>query len=300
MTNTSPVLSVIVTSTAPLYDVPACLKMLVQSRGTRQVEIILVYAADRELPDAMAAACTDVRLIRLPQEASVPQLLGTAIARARGEILAITDATCAIDAHWISATLTAHAASHPVIGGAVEPDGLSSLVDWAGYFCDYGPFMFPLAPGLVRHVPGINISLKRSALSKGREFVEGEFWKAYWCRHLQAKGFPLHIEPSMLVFYRRSFSFWAFLRTRFHHGRCFAGMRRAQLARWEHFIYVLGSPLLPILFCARFLRALLPKRRHVRQLVLSFPIVVLAMVGWAFGEFCGYLSGPRTSCRHVR
>jgi len=161
------------------------------------------------------------------------------------------------------------------------------------------PFMFPLTPGVVRHVPGINISMKRWALSEGRDFVEREFWKAYWCRHLQAKGFLLHIEPAMLVFYRRSFSFWPFLRLRFHHGRCFAGMRRAQLTRWQGFMYVLGSPLLPILFCVRFFRALLPKRRYKRQLVLSFPIAALAMVGWALGEFCGYLSGPRASCHHV-
>ncbi|HEV8722550.1 MAG TPA: hypothetical protein VGW77_18180 [Candidatus Binatia bacterium] len=299
MISTTPVLSVIVASTAPLQDVPTCVQTLMQCRATQPVEIILAYAADRELSEASTAPYTDVTFIRLPR-ASLPQLLGTAIARANGEIMAITDATCAIDEHWISATLEAHTASYPVIGGAVEPDGLSTLVDWAGYFCDYGQFMFPLNTGVVRHVPGINISLKRWALSKGREFVEGEFWKAYWCRHLQVKGFPLHIEPSMLVFYRRSFSFWPFLRLRFHHGRCFAGMRRAQITRWRRFMYVLGSPLLPVLFCLRFIRALFPKRRHIRQLVLSFPIVVLAMVGWALGEFCGYLSGPNVSCRHVR
>ena len=300
MTSATPSLSVIVASTASLCGIPACVQSLRQSRGSRQVEIILVYAANRELPEASACAWTDVRFIRLLEGAALPELLASAISRASGEILAITDATCAIDVNWISATLAAHAASHPVIGGAVEPDRLGTLVDWAGYFGDYGAFMLPLNPGIVRHVPGINISIKRWALAKGREFVEGEFWKAYWCQQLKANGFFLRIEPSMLVFYRRSFSFWGFLAMRFHHGRCFAGMRRSQLNRLQLIMYLLGSPLLPILFLLRFVRTMLPKRRHVRQLVLSFPIVVLGMLGWSFGEFCGYFSGTGASCRHVR
>jgi len=297
---TAPDLSVIVASTAPLRDLPACVQTLVQCRRSRQIEIIMAYAADHDLPDATIAAHTDVTFIRLPKGATLPRLLATAINRAGGEILAVTDATCTVDANWISAILAAHAASHPVIGGAVEPDGLGTLVDWAGYFCDYGAFMFPLSPGVVRHVPGINISMKRWALLKGNEFVEGEFWKAYWCQRLKAEGFSLRIEPSMLVFYRRSFSFWPFLRVRFHHGRCFPGMRVTQLTPGQRFVYVMGSPLLPILFCFRFLKAVLRKRRHVRHLVFSFPIVCISMVSWAVGEFCGYLWGPGTSCRHVR
>ena len=149
-------------------------------------------------------------------------------------------------------------------------------MDWAGYFCDYGAFMFPLAPTVIRHVPGINISMKRWALGMGREFVEGEFWKAYWCQQLKTRGYDLRIEPSMLVFYRRRFSFWPFLRARFDHGRCFAGMRSERFTLWQRVLYLLGSPLLPILFAVRFLKALVPKRRHVRYLILSFPIVLLA------------------------
>ncbi len=300
MNAAAPALSVIVASPGPLRDIPESVHTLLESRGSREVEIILAYAADRELPFVTPALGSGVSLIRLPEGTALPQLLGAAIARAQGEILAISDAHCAVDRNWISATLAAHAAPHPVIGGAVEPDGLGTLVDWAGYFCDYGAFMSPLAPGVVRHVPGINLSMKRWALGMGREFVEGEFWKAFWCQQLKTKGYDLHIEPSMLVFYRRSFSFRPFLRLRFDHGRCFAGMRARRFNLWQRLLYLLGSPLLPLVFAVRFFQALVPKRRHVRYLIVSFPIVMLAMISWGLGEFCGYLLGEGTSCSRVR
>jgi len=300
MTCATPRLSVIITSTAPLHDVPPCLLTVRQQSHGRQVQIIVAYSADHASLEAKAAGYADVIFLRLPQEANLPQLLGAAIARATGAIIAITDATCAVDGQWVEAILSAHRASHPIIGGAVEPDGLRTLVDWTAYFYDYGRFMLPLPSGVATYVPGINFSLKREALRNGCEFVEGEFWKAYWCRRLQAAGVSLQVEPTIVVFYRRAYSLPSLLRQRFHHGRCFAGMRLAQLPRVWHVLYLLGSPMLPILLCARIVRDVLPKRRRLGLFLRCFPLLLLDTGSWALGEFCGYLAGPGTSCRYVR
>jgi hypothetical protein len=296
----SPTLTVIVASTATLRRMPACVQTLLQCRDSERVEVILAYAADNDQNFPAYMADQDVLFLPMKPEITLPQLLAQAIAAARGEIVAITDATCAIDSRWVSAVLAAHENSHPIVGGAVEPGELASLVDWAGYFCDYGAFMYPLCSDVVPHVPGINISMKRWALDKGRAFVEGKFWKAFWCKELKGEGYRLRMDPSMLVYYRRSFSLWSLLRARFDHGRCFAGMRLAQFTPWQRWLYVLASPLLPWVFCFRFLRTLLPKRRHVCYLVFSFPVIALAMVAWALGEFCGYVAGSGTSCERIR
>ncbi len=300
MTDPTPRLTVILTSTAPLWEVPASLVTVGEQGRGQPVEIILASCSNGEVPEGMEVVPPGVILIQRPQGATLPELLGTAIARARGEVIAITDVACGIAEGWLSEVMKAHEAPHPVIGGAVEPEGLRTLVDWAAYFCDYGQFMLPLAEGVVREVPGNNLSLKRWALAKGREFVEGEFWKTYWCRRIQAEGLYLYAVPSIVVSYRKSFGLWRYLVHRFRNGRCFAGMRTAGLGPGGRVGYLVGSPGLPILFCLRLLKAVLPKRRYRRQLVLSFPIIILAMVSWALGEFWGYLSGPGTSCRHVR
>lgn len=300
MTEIAPTLSVIIASTAPLRGTPACLVSLAKQLRGRRLEIILAYTSDNESAEAMASIYADVTFIRLPMLASLPRLLGTAIGRATGEIIAFTDTTCAVDEHWVSEILKAHEGPHPVIGGAVEPDGLKTVMDWAAYFCEYGQFMLPLAEGVVHEVPGNNLSIKRWALARGRKSVHGEFWKTYWCRRIQADGFQLYAAPSIVVYYGKSFHLWRFLVRRFHHGRCFAGMRLPQLSQVKRVFHVVGSPLLPILFCTRTMRAVLPKRRRLRLFFLSFPIIVLATISWAIGEFFGYLVGAGTSCRHVR
>ncbi|HHT9119319.1 MAG TPA: hypothetical protein ACFYD3_02100 [Candidatus Hypogeohydataceae bacterium YC41] len=295
-----PTLSVIIASTALLRQMPACLLDILKQCHGRQVEIILVYSSDSDLQEAIVADDSHVILIRLPPETALPCLIGTAFARTKGEIIAITDTTCGVDEHWIAAILDAHKAPHPIIGGAVEPDKLKRLVDWTAYFCDYGQFMLPLASRTMQAVPGNNISIKRWILEKGKEFVEGEFWKTYWCRRIQMEGFSLYAVPSIIVFYRKSFQLWPYLVHRFHNGRCFAGMRLAQLSQVDRLVYVLGSPFLPILFCARILKVVLPKRRYLGRFFLAFPLIILATMSWAFGEFVGYLLGSGTSCHRVR
>jgi hypothetical protein len=299
MTDAAPRFSVIITSAASLQEVLTCLSTIIQQSCSQRLEIIVSYSADDASPETIATDYPDVICLRLPRATPLPRLLGVALARATGEIVAITDASCGIDAHWVSAILQAHAGPYPIIGGAVEPDGLRTLVDWAAYFCDYGQFMLPLTEGVVNEVPGNNISIKRWALARGREFVEGEFWKTYWCRRMQAEGSSLYTAPSIVVYYRKSFRLWQYLVHRFHNGRCFAGMRLSQFSQVVRGVYVAASPVLPILFCVRILRAVLPKRRYSGRLLYSFPIIVLATASWALGECVGYLLGPGVSCRHV-
>jgi len=300
MTGTARRLSVIVFSTAPLGEAPACLATLAAQQRDGEPEIIVVYGADTDVSDDVSRGSSGVTFVRLDSGASIPRLLGEALRRTRGEIVALTEATCDVDKGWLSAIEKAHRAPDPVIGGAVEPDGLRTALDWAAFFAEYGHFMLPLSEGPAPQVPGINLSMKRPALGHGREFVEGEFWKAFWCRRLQAEGTTLWLSPSPVVYYRKSFDLRPFLVRRFHHGRCFAGMRLRELGRWQRALYVAGSPLLPLLFCARIVRSVAPKRRYRSQLVRAFPHVVLAAVSWALGELCGYLLGPGPSCREVR
>ena len=240
-----------------------------------------------------------VIFIRCPQRSTVPHLLGTAIARSTGDIIAITDSTCTLDARWISAILTAHQAAHPVIGGSVESGRCKSLVDWAAYFCDYGQFMRPLADGAVTEVPGNNLSFKRKALQYGQEFVRNGFWKTYWCRALQDGGMTLMSMSSIVVYCKKSYRLIPFLIRRFHHGRCFAGMRTGRAKVHVRAYYLAGSPILPLLLAARITQSVLPKRRYRKEFILSFPLSVLAVFAWSAGEFWGYAAGQGNSCRHI-
>jgi len=300
MTTASPRLSVIMTADGPLCNGPISLVAAAAKRVGQGVEIILIHSSDEPSSEEISRKYSDFVIIRLPGATALPGLLAAALARASGDIIAITDATCEVAEDWMSEVLKAHEAPHPVIGGSVEPDGLRHIVNWAAYFCDYGQFMRPLREGGASELPGNNMSVKRWVLDHGKEFVAPQFRKAYWCRRLQAEGIRLHSAPSIVVYYRKSFGFVPYLLHRFHNGRCFAGIRLRELSRLRRAFYVAAAPALPIVLTARMLRRTLGKRRHLSELALSLPISLLAIVCWGLGEFCGYLTGPGVSCGHVR
>jgi glycosyltransferase involved in cell wall biosynthesis len=242
-----------------------------------------------------------VNFIEFSPQTSLPVMLGAAIARAKGELIAITDSSGVVADDWISSISRAHQAEKSsVIGGAVEIRGQQmKSVDWAAYFCEYAQFMRPLRRGAVDVLAGNNISFKRPILQKGKEYVEPEFWKTYWCEELKAEGIKLFSEPAMLIYYAKTFRTVPFLVRRFHHGRCFAGMRTKQAAFSKCAFYLVGSLVLPFIFLYRTIATVLGKKRFFKELLLSFPMILLAIVFWSLGETCGYLAGTGRSCENV-
>lgn len=295
-----PWLTIIIASGYSIGDLERCLSVLALQAVDRQVEIIVADCCQDESLAAMMARYPRVQFIRFGEKVTLPMLWGAGIKRAKGQVIAITDSTCEVDSHWVSAIEEAHQTSGPVIGGSVEINGRTrTLVDWAAYFCEYSQFMKPLRNGVVQELPGNNISFKRSALEKGREFTRNGFWKTYWCRTLQEEGIELVSAPSIVVYYNKSYELGAFLVRRFHHGRCFAGMRVSRVAIPTRACYVVGTTLLPFIFMLRVVRVAIAKRRHLSQFILSLPITLLAILSWSVGEFCGYLVGTGKSCSYI-
>jgi len=295
-----PDLSIVIASNHSLAELERCLASLVQQSRGQEIEVIVADCGcqDEAIRD-VKGKYPEILFIRFPENTPLPKLWGAGIERSTGEIIAITDSTCITDANWVSAILDAHTSSHPVIGGAVEIGDCKKWVDWAAYFCEYGHFMQPLKKGAAMELPGNNVSFKRETLKRGREFVQDGFWKTYWCRRLQEEGVQLMAVPSIVVYYKKSFGLTPFLIRRFHHGRCFAGMRVSQVPLLMRVFYIAGSPLLPFLLLGRTIAGVVPKKRYLKQFILSFPISVLAVVLWSIGEFCGYLTGTGKSCAQI-
>ncbi len=215
-------LSVVVVSLYSHALLRNCLESVLANENQNKIEIIVADCCADEPLSNLIGKYPNVRFVHFSEKVGIPVLSAAGIAQSAGEIIALTDSSCLVDAHWITSILAAHQSLSPVIGGAVEIRGQMKLVDWAAYFCEYGQFMNPLKSGVADVLPGNNISFKRPVLQKGREYVEPEFWKTYWCEKLKAEGIELISEPAMLVYYAKTFQTVPFLIRRFHHGRCFA------------------------------------------------------------------------------
>lgn len=297
----NPKLSVIIASDNSSHTIEDCLSALKNQAKGNEVETIVVDCSTDGTTRIIKTRFPEIKLITFPERISLPLLLGTGISHSTGEIIAVTDAACVVDSNWISEILKAHETPNPVIGGAVEieVERNKGMVEWAAYFCEYGQFMHPLKEGVVKELPGNNVSFKRWTLSKGQEFVQNEFWKSYWCRRLEEEGIKLFSIPSIVVHYNKSFSLVPFLIARFHYGRCFAGMRIANSSFLTRMYYIAGSPALPVLLFIRTTKSILSKKRYLREFILSLPVSILRIASWSLGELWGYLTGPGNSCTKV-
>jgi glycosyltransferase involved in cell wall biosynthesis len=293
-------LSVIVACSHSRRDLDPVLSSLRSQEGGATFEIIVADGSGDSAVDHAKLEKEGAVMLRFPQGTPLPALWGAGIRQSHGALIAITDDCSIPDKRWVASILTAHESSDLVVGGAVDPSPQRRLVDWAAYFCEYGQFMLPLPGGDVSELPGNNIAFKRVALGRGTEFVERGFWKTYWCRALQREGVQLRSVPDIVVYDRKSYRLLPFLVRRYHHGRCFAGMRTPRASRTMRVLYGLGTPLLPLLFMQRIAGPIMQKQRYLPQFILSLPISILAVVSWSWGEFCGYLVGPGRSCEWIR
>lgn len=292
-------LTIIIASLDSQTALKSCLDSVLANRQN-DIEIIVADCCLKEKSGEWIEKYPTVSFIEFAAKTSLPVLLGAGIARAHGEIVAVTDSSCVVAQDWVSSILKAHRAESPVIGGAVEmlEDGNSST-DWAAYFCDYGQFAPPAPRGIVDAVPGNNFSVKRQVLKRGTEFVGNEFWKTHWCRHLQSLGIRLISEPTILVNRRKTDKLIPFLFRRFYQGRCFAGMRVAKETIFKRLFYALCTIFLPMVFFYRTLAPLIGKKRFFGKLLTALPVIAAAISFWSVGEAVGYIAGAGNACKRI-
>jgi glycosyltransferase involved in cell wall biosynthesis len=277
-----------------------CLESLRSQVNPDETEVIVAGSGDGTA--SVVESFTWARFVENIGTPTIPRLLGSGIAAAAGEIIAITDSSCVVVEDWIGSIVRAHQSQprrHHIIGGAVEIDGQPRAVEWAAFFCEYAQFMLPLSATQTNEIPGNNLAFRREAMEQGSRYVHPEFWKSYWASEIRKLGAQILAAPEMVVRQEKHYEARAFLVRRFNHGRCFAGMRLASSSILLRFLYGAGSLLLPFILMARVITTVLTKRRYLRQFCFSLHFVLLAVLAWSLGELCGYFGGAGKSCSRL-
>ena len=101
----APQLSAVIASNHSIRELDQGLKTLLQQRCNGNVEVIVADSRADDSLQEIIAKYPDVVFIRFAEKTPLPALWGAGIERSRGEIIAITDSTCTIDRHWVSAIL---------------------------------------------------------------------------------------------------------------------------------------------------------------------------------------------------
>lgn len=287
-----PKLSVVVASHNAQATIEACLATLVAQRPKDGVEIVVVDNSTDGATEIIRERFSGIEIVPSVPSALIPELWKTGIHRSTGDIVAITTAHCVPQKDWLSRILEAHESPVPAIGGAIENDESAGLIGWAIYFCRYSHYMLPFREGFVPEIAGDNASYKRAYIDRCPQVWRNGFWEPAVHAELKKAGLQLSLIPSIVVYHKRSFGFWGFMKQRLQHGRQFGGERACRFSIPKRALYSVLSPAIPLILLVRIARQVLTKRRHRRQLLLSLPILVLFLLAWTLGELIGYLWGP--------
>jgi GT2 family glycosyltransferase len=294
-----PKLSVVVTAVNGSPAIDRCLKALEKQRGAVDPEILVVGCREEKTAERLRREFPRVKFLRAPERLSIPELRAVGAGQASGEIVVVTEDRCAATDDWLSEISRAHQQGHSVAGGPIEPDGISGILNWAVYLCEYSGLMLPMPEGEVGGVAGNNASYRKDVLERvGFEFRKNR-WEYFLHEELRKGGIKIHCSPTIVVRKNIDFSFTYFMGQRFYYSRSFAGMRREQMSAPQRLFYAGITPALPALMLLRIARQIFQKGRYRKEFLLALPILSLFMTSYAAGEFAGYLLGSGDSLLKV-
>jgi len=301
-TTDKPALSVVIASVNGHRYIAQCLSSLEKQFAGDCAEVIVLECSGDNTAERIAEEHPQVTIIPFPTPRPIPELRSIGIRQARADIVVTTEDHCVFDEDWYGQILKAHQANpQAAIGGAVENGSRQRLVDWAAYICEYGKFMLPFPPGPGTDLPGPNVSYKRVVLEKTcSDLLDRGVWENVLHERLVSGGMELRMDPSIVVYHAKAFGFWEFLAQRYYFGRSFAATRVARASLLTQMFFVSISLLLPPLFLWRYARYFIGKRRFIKELIKTSPLLVIFAVAWSVGEFFGYAFGDGGSSLKVK
>lgn len=296
-----PLISVVIPSTSGEKCLQACLRALEEQPIRENAEVIVVNCGRDGIAEMVSRHFPRVRLLSFSQRKTIPEMRAIGMKLSQSPIVSVIEDHCIPDPHWYENILRAHKNWRGAVGGAVENDrGITRMVDWAIFFCEYGRYLNPVPCGPARDIPGINVSYQRESLSLVADLLdEGRSWDSILHARLREQGVQLYSDPSIVVYHKQELGLLYFLRQRFHYSRSFAGARVARSSIWKRLIRAISCVALPAVLLARIGVWVIAKRRYLTKLVLAVPLLVLFVLVWSWGEWVGYVFGPGESLLKV-
>ena len=289
-----PSLSVVIASRNAERTIEACLSSLRGQETNEDFETIVVDSSTDRTAELIEQGFPQVRLYRFAERKFCGDARNIGVSRARGQIIALTDADCRASKTWVDEVLRAHRSPYLAIGGAIASAEPANLVGWAAYFCEYSNWMPRSEPRSLDDIAGANMSYKRGAFDRYGPFLEGTYCsdsEFHW--RLGRDHHRLRFLPNIVVFHHSIDDFGEFVAHEFEHGASFARVRtRARgFSRPRRLVYVLLGPLIPFKVMFQVLRNNLENRVYLYHFLRALPLVTLGILSWSAGEVVGYADG---------
>ncbi len=286
--------SVVVPSYNSRRTILDCLRSLVEQESPA-LEIIVVDSSDDGTADLIESEFPDVELVRLEQRthAGIGRNLGAA--RARGSILAFTDADCIAARDWIASIRRVHGEERetPVVAGSIDNGTPESFVGTAEWFLEFSNAFPGLEPHTVHFAATANLSLPATVFRETEGFDDSRTGQDMVFGHtLRDHGYTVRFEPSARIAHRNRTGLRHSLARQFALGEGSARIRRrialpgAWIARWP----ILVPALAPWRFWRVATRVARSNRKQLPRFLAVSPIVALGITAWTAGFLRGCLA----------
>lgn len=287
----APELSVILAAPDGYGSVRRTVAHLRAQSAVDRLELVLVLPPGSEAPVAKELAPFRwLERVDSPR-GSIGHANAAGVRRATAPVVVFAEDHCFPEPGWAAALIAAHRDDWAAVGPGVRNANPSTAVSWADFFIGYGPWMLPADRSEADFLPGHNSSYKRSELLAcgGRldDLLEAETL-LHW--ELRQRGRRLLLEPAAAVAHT-NFSLWrSWMPIQYFAGRLFGGSRAQTMPAWKRAVYVVGSPLIPLVRLARIGRQAF-RAEHMTRFLVTVPALTVGLALDGIGQFIGYLVG---------
>lgn len=296
--------SVIVASYNSRRTIGACLNSLRRQDFPDPFEVIVVDSSSDGTDALIREEFPEVVLVHCSGRKYPGDARNLGIARAGGDIICLLDSDCVASPDWLSQVVRAHSAPDPVIGGSIANIQSAGRVGWASYFTEFSRWMPGTSKKRFADIAACNLTFKRWILDDVGPFGEGWYCEdtVYFARMRRLGHSEPLFDPAIQVAHDGIPDLGRFLAHEIHHGQSYARVRISLqgLTLLRRLSYVLAVPLIHLVLCWRVIVRVLANRRYVVELVRAFPLLLLGLLAWSFGEGLGYLQGARTGATLVQ
>jgi len=293
----APEMSVVVVSLSSYQRIRRTIAALRAQTAMRRLEIVVV-APSREVLDLNEADLGEFCSFQVVEVGAIRSTGGAIAAgfqRAHAPVVAYAEEHSYPVPTWAEALLLAHKKPWAAVGAAIVNANPGTVISWANLFTDFGPSVAPALAGVTSRLAWHHTSYKRDLLSvyKPEELQSYLETEGFLHQALEDRGYQLYFEPAAKSNHVNVSTILSLIRCEFVGGRLF-GAARARHNNWSiarRVLYVLGSPLVPVLRLRRTLRDVRRAGRFETLFPRILPSMVTALVAHCIGEIAGYALG---------
>ncbi len=268
--------SVVIPSYNSKRTIGACLSAVCSQSTKLKYEVIVVDSSNDSAHKLVAKF--PVTLVRSQKRLFAGSARNRGIGRAKGRIVAFTDADCVVSPDWLDEIFAAHK-KYDAVGGIVRNGNPKSLLGWSLFLPQFSEFSVP-KQRMVKNMPTCNVSYKKKLFSQLGFFPDVFSHEEYLFNARLPK--PIFFSKGIVVKHVNRTNFFDNVRHSFQGGQGAAFSRRttgdnAFLFRWKF--------LIPLLFLYRFCKTGVNSARSGYGLMfaLGSPFILVNCVAWNLG-----------------